>query len=91
MQGAVMKWITVLAEYIPSDIATRFASAVKQIIVEVVNFLTPILTIIGAGMIILGVALIAARQEFYGIRLITSGGITLILTYIVIPVILSLL
>ena len=60
-------------------------------IVEVVDFLTPILTIIGAGMIVLGVALIAARQEFYGIRLIMGGGITLILTYIVIPAILSLL
>jgi len=57
----------------------------------VVDFLTPILTIIGAGMIVLGVALIAARQEFYGIRLIMGGGITLILTYIVIPAILSLL
>jgi len=91
MQTIMKKVVTVLAEYIPSDIATRFASAVKQIIVEVVDFLTPILTIIGAGMIILGVALIAARQEFYGIRLITSGGITLILTYIVIPAILSLL
>ena len=91
MQTIMKKVVTVLAEYIPSDIAVKFANAVKQIIVEVVDFLTPILTIIGAGMIILGVALIAARQEFYGIRLITSGGITLILTYIVIPAILSLL
>jgi len=79
------------AEYIPSEIAQHFADAVKGIIVDIVNFMTPILTIIGAGMVIFGLILIAARQEYYGIRVITGGGVTLIFTHIVIPVILSLL
>ena len=80
----------VSAEYIPSDIAQHFADAVRGIIIDIVNFMTPILTMIGAGMVIFGAILLAARQEFYGIRLIT-GGVTLIFTHIVIPVILSLL
>ena len=79
-------------EYIPSDIANRFASAAKQIIVEVVDFLTPIIDVICAGMIIIGVILAAGlRQEFYGIRLIVGGGIGLLVTHVVIPVLLSLL
>ena len=79
------------AEYIPSDIAQHFANAVKTIIIEIVDFLVPIIDMIAAGMIILGLVLIAARQEFYGIRLITGGGVALIFTKIVIPVIISLL
>ena len=79
-------------QYIPSDVAERFAGAAKEIIVEVVDFLTPIVDAICAGMIIIGIILAAGlRQEFYGIRLITSGGIGLIVMHIVVPVLLSFL
>jgi len=76
----------------PSDIANRFANAAKQVIVEVVDFLTPIIDVICAGMIIVGVILAAGlRQEFYGIRLIVAGGIGLLVMHVVVPVLLSLL
>ena len=88
---AVASVTPVSAEYIPSDISQHFANAVKTIIIEIVDFLVPIIDMIAAGMIILGLVLIAARQEFYGIRLITGGGVALIFTKIVIPVIISLL
>ena len=77
--------------YIPSDIAQQFVNAIRQIIFEVVDFLTPIVNIIGAAMVVLGLVMIALRQEFYGIRLIIGGGITLIFMNLVIPLILSLL
>ena len=79
-------------QYIPSDVAERFASAAKEIIVEIVDFLTPIIDVICAGMVILGVVLAAGlRQEFYGIRLIIGGGIGLLVMHIVVPVLLSML
>ncbi|MEM1977094.1 MAG: hypothetical protein QXX29_04270 [Nitrososphaerota archaeon] len=77
--------------YIPSEIAQQFVNAIRQIVIEVVEFVTPIINIIGAAMIVLGLVLIAARQEFYGLRLIIGGGITLIFMNLVIPLILSLL
>jgi len=80
------------AQYIPSDVAEKFASAAKQIIIEVVDFITPIIDVICAGMIILGVILAAGlRQEFYGVRLVIGGGIGLIVMHIVVPVLLSFL
>jgi len=79
------------AEYIPSEIANRFASAVKEIIIEVVNFITPIVDMVAMGMILMGVILIALRQEFYGIRLIVAGGIALIVMHVIVPVLLSFL
>lgn len=79
-------------EYIPSDLADRFASTAKEVIVEVVNFLVPIIDVICAGMVILGIILAAGlRQEFYGIRLIVSGGLGLVATRVVLLVLLSFL
>ena len=79
-------------QYIPSDVAERFASAAKEVIIEVVNFLTPIIDVICAGMIILGVVLAAGlRQEFYGTRLVIGGGVGLLVMHVVIPVLLSFL
>ena len=74
-----------------SGLASSLSNAIKSIIVEVVDFLTPLVTIIAVGMILIGTILIALRQEFYGIRLIVSGAIALIIVYLVIPIILGLL
>ncbi|MEM4021533.1 MAG: hypothetical protein QXI18_04105 [Nitrososphaerota archaeon] len=80
------------AQYIPSDVAQRFTGAVRQLIIDIVDFLTPIIDIICAGMIIVGLILAAGlRQEFYGIRLIIGGGIGLLMMHIVVPVLLSFL
>ena len=84
-----MKWFAM--QYLPSQFAQSISGAIKQIIVEIVDFLSPIVTIIAVGMIIIGAMLIALRQEFYGIRLIIGGGTALIILYLVIPLILSYL
>ena len=74
-----------------SDLASNISASIKQIIIDVVDFLTPIITTICVGMIIIGAILIALRQEFYGIRLIIAGGIGLIAVYFIIPLLLGFL
>jgi len=88
----VLNAIPATGEYIPSDVASRFAGAARQVIIEVIDFLTPIIDVICAGMVIVGLILAAGlRQEFYGIRLIVGGGIGLLIMHVVIPVLLSFL
>jgi len=74
-----------------SDLASNLSGAIKQIIIDIVSFLTPIVTVICIGMIILGVLLISLRQEFYGVRLVIGGGIGLAIIYLVIPLLLGFL
>jgi len=74
-----------------SSIGNQLADAAKNIIVEIVNFLTPILDVIGVGMVLIGFILVALRQEFYGIRLIVSGAISLAIVHLVIPLVLGFL
>jgi hypothetical protein len=74
-----------------SEFSEQIASSIKGIIVDVVDFLTPLLTVVCVGMIIIGVILLAARQEFYGLRLIIGGGIGLIIIYLIIPLLLGFL
>jgi hypothetical protein len=74
-----------------SDLSEQIASSIKGIIVNVVDFLTPLLTVVCVGMIIIGAILLAARQEFYGLRLIIGGGIGLIIIYLIIPLLLGFL
>ena len=74
-----------------SNLASSITSSIKQIIIDIVDFLTPIVTVICVGMILVGALLIALRQEFYGVRLIIGGGIGLAIIYLVIPMLLGLL
>jgi hypothetical protein len=74
-----------------SEFSEQIASSIKGIIVDVVDFLTPLLTVVCVGMIIIGAILLAARQEFYGLRLIIGGGIGLIIIYLIIPLLLGFL
>ena len=74
-----------------SSIGDQLADAAKNIITEVVNFLTPVLDVIGVGMILIGLILIACRQEFYGIRLIVGGGVSLAIVHLVVPLVLGFL
>ena len=74
-----------------SSIGSQLADAAKQIIIQIVDFLTPIVDVIGVGMILVGLILVALRQEFYGIRLITGGGIALAIVHLVIPIIVGFL
>lgn len=72
-------------------LAEELSEAVRGIIEEIVDFLTPIATVICVGMVIVGALLIALRQEFYGIRLIIGGGVGLAIIYLVIPLMLGYL
>ena len=74
-----------------SDLASNLSNAIKQIIVDIVDFLTPILTVIAIGMIVVGALLYGLRQEYYGVRLVIAGGITLAIIYLVIPLLLGFL
>jgi len=74
-----------------SGLSSNISSVVKQIILDIVDFLTPIVTMISLGMIIIGAILIALRQEFYGLRLIVGGGVGLAIIHLVIPALLGLL
>jgi len=72
-------------------LAATISASIKQVIIDIVNFLTPIVTVICVGMILVGALLIALRQEFYGLRLVISGGIGLAIIYLVIPLLLGFL
>jgi hypothetical protein len=74
-----------------SGLASTLSASIKQIIIDIVEFLTPIITVICVGMIIIGAVLVALRQEFYGIRLIISGAIGLAILYLVVPLLLGFL
>ena len=74
-----------------SSIGDQLAEAAKNIIVQIVDFLTPIVDVIGVGMILIGLILVALRQEFYGIRLILGGGIALVLVHLIVPLVLGFL
>ena len=74
-----------------SSIGDQLAEAAKNIIVQIVDFLTPIVDVIGVGMILIGLILVALRQEFYGIRLIVGGGVSLAIVHLVIPLVLGFL
>jgi len=95
MMVAILFMLPVVAaeenDYIPDDISANIVDATKGIIIEIVDFLTPIVNIICAGMIIVGLILIAARLEYYGVRLIVGGGVGLAVMNLIIPMILSLI
>jgi hypothetical protein len=75
-----------------SEIGTRIAEVVRNIVTQLFEVATPVLTAIGIGQILIGLLLAAGfRQEFLGYRLIIGGIITLIFTYIVAPLLLQFL
>jgi multisubunit Na+/H+ antiporter MnhG subunit len=75
-----------------SEIGTRIAEVVRNIVSQLFEVATPVLTAIGIGQILIGLLLAAGfRQEFLGYRLVIGGIITLIFTYIVAPLLLQFL
>lgn len=74
-----------------NNLGSQLASSIKDVIVSIVDFLTPIITVIAVGMILVGVILYALRQEFYGLRLIIGGAVALAIVYLIIPIILGFL
>jgi hypothetical protein len=73
-----------------SDISSRIAEVVRNIVTTIFDVATPIVNIVGIGQIVLGLLLwFGARQEFLGWRLIASGLLMLIFMNIVAPFLLQ--
>ncbi len=73
-----------------TEIAETISGAIKTIVLQVFDFLQPILTVLGVAQILLGLLLaVGLRQEFIGYRLIVSGALTLVFIYIVVPLLLQ--
>jgi hypothetical protein len=73
-----------------SDISSRIAEVVRNIVMTIFEVATPIVNVVGIAQIILGLLLwFGARQEFLGWRLVVSGLLMLIFMHIVAPFLLS--
>ncbi|MEM1949366.1 MAG: hypothetical protein QXY50_02740 [Candidatus Caldarchaeum sp.] len=73
-----------------SGIGQQIAVAIRGIILQIIEILTPIITIIGVGMIAIGLLLgLGLRQEFLGARLVIGGAMALAAIYLVLPILLS--
>jgi hypothetical protein len=68
----------------------QIAAAIKGIILQIIELLTPIINVLGIGMIIIGLLLaLGLRQEFIGIRLVIGGALALATVHLVIPILLG--
>jgi hypothetical protein len=68
----------------------QIAEAIKGIILQIIELLTPIINVLGIGMIIIGLLLaLGLRQEFIGIRLVIGGALALATVHLVIPILLD--
>jgi uncharacterized membrane protein YkgB len=75
-----------------SEIGTRIAEIIRNVVNTVFEIATPILTAIGIAEILTGLLLaVGFRQEYIGYRLVIGGVITLVFTYIVVPLLLPLM
>jgi hypothetical protein len=68
----------------------QIAEAIKGIILQIIELLTPIINVLGIGMIIIGLLLaLGLRQEFIGIRMVIGGALALATVHLVIPILLG--
>jgi hypothetical protein len=73
-----------------SEISSRIAEVVRNIVMTIFEIATPIVNILGIAQVILGLLLwFGARQEFLGWRLIVSGLLMLVFMNIVAPFLMS--
>jgi hypothetical protein len=71
-------------------IGSSIAAAIRGVIVEIINILTPIINILGVGMIIIGLLLgLGLRQEFLGFRLAIGGALALLTIHVIVPLLLG--
>ncbi|MEM4298329.1 MAG: hypothetical protein QW815_08185 [Nitrososphaerota archaeon] len=71
-------------------IGQQIAQAIRGIIVQIIEILTPIITVIGVGMVAIGLLLaLGLRQEFIGARLVIGGAMALATIYLVLPILLG--
>ena len=71
-------------------IGRQIADAIREIILSIFDILSPIVDIVGVGMLLFGLLLaLGFRQEFYGIRLMVGGGLALVANHLIIPTLLT--
>ncbi len=84
MLPAVMPMITA------SDISSRIAEVVRNIVMAIFEVATPIVNIVAIAQIIIGLLLwFGARQEFLGWRLLAAGILMLIFMNVVAPMLIQ--
>jgi mannose/fructose/N-acetylgalactosamine-specific phosphotransferase system component IIC len=73
-----------------NSIGQQIATAIKNVIIEIFNILTPIINVIGIGMVLVGLLLgLGLRQEFLGFRLAIGGGLALLTIHVIVPMLLQ--
>jgi hypothetical protein len=73
-----------------SNIGAQIANAVRNVIVEIISILTPIVNVLGVGMIVIGLLLgLGLRQEFLGFRLAIGGALALLTIHLIVPLLLG--
>jgi hypothetical protein len=73
-----------------SGIGQQIAGAIRGVIVEIISILTPIINVLGVGMIVVGLLLgLGLRQEFLGFRLAIGGALALLTVHIIVPLLLG--
>jgi hypothetical protein len=73
-----------------SGIGQQIATAIRGVIVEIINIVTPIINILGVGMIVIGLLLgLGLRQEFLGFRLAIGGALALLTVHVIVPLLLG--
>jgi hypothetical protein len=73
-----------------SDISSRIAEVVRNIVLSIFEVATPIVNVVGIAQIIIGLLLwFGARQEFLGWRLLAAGILMLIFMNVVAPMLLQ--
>ena len=71
-------------------VGTQIAGVIRDVIIAIVDVLTPIVNILGVGMITIGLIIgLALRQEFLGFRLVIGGALALLTANVVIPLLLG--
>ncbi|MDJ0272253.1 MAG: hypothetical protein NYU05_01465 [Aigarchaeota archaeon] len=71
-------------------IGVQIAEAIRSIVLLIFDVLTPIINILGVGMIAVGLLLgLGLRQEFIGFRLAIGGALALVTVHLIVPLLLS--
>jgi hypothetical protein len=72
-----------------TEVGQQIAQMVRNIALQILDILSPVLTTIGIVLIIFGVIAFAAGREWLGFKLIASGGLLLIAMHLVVPMLLQ--
>jgi membrane-bound ClpP family serine protease len=72
-----------------SEVGQQISMLIKNVSLQVLEVLSPVLTTIAVIMIVFGVLALSAGREWLGLRLIVGGGILLIAVHLVVPMLLQ--